>query len=226
MTTRRDLFRIAGSAALMLAAGSAFAQATPAPTVGAALPGAAVSSSGIVVVEVANLYCDRCRQVNDHFPRLQKAAEAAGLELRFAPVSWEGQSVWPDRVYYAARDLYPATAHLIRDMLFDGIQREGMAFENLPQVLAHFERKQLPQRALEFDPNFNLAQVADRAATDDVLYSEMKAGRLVQLSTASEVPVFVWLRDGNVIKALSPRDARDPLALVQLVLRELANPTN
>jgi hypothetical protein len=33
--------------------------------------------------------------------------------------------------------------------------------------------------------------------------------------------VFVWVKDGLVIKALSPRDAPEPIALVQLTYREL-----
>lgn len=222
MILRRDFLRVASGAALALLSSSAMAQT--APLVGTALPGAP-SGSGIVVVELANLFCDRCRQVNDHYPRLQRAAQAAGIEMRFAPVAWEGQSMWPDRVYYANRDLYPATEHLVRDALFDAIQREGLAFEDLPQVLAYFERKQLNQRGLDLDRNYSLAQVAQRAASDDVLYSEMKAGRLVELSGASEVPIFAWLKNGEVMNALSPRDAADPLALVQLVMRELSNPT-
>lgn len=215
MTSRRDLFRIAAGTALMLATGASFGQAAPQPP----------SSSGVVIVELANLYCDRCRRVNDYFPRLQKLAEEAGMSLRFAPVTWDGQSVWPDRVYYAARDLFPAAESLVRDMLFDGIQREGMAFENLPQVLAYFERKQLTQRALAFDPKFNVAEVAARAAQDDVLNSEVKAARLVVMSAASDVPIFVWLREGEIIKTMSPRDNQDPLALVQLVQREITSPT-
>lgn len=219
MTSRRNFIRFTG-AALMLATGGVLAQ--EAPILGAASPGLTNSSSGIVVVELANLFCDRCRQVNDHYPRLKKIAEASGIELRFAPLTWEGQSMWPSRVFYAVRDLYPAAEQLVRDALFDAIQREGMAFENLPQVLAYFERKQLPQRALEFDRKFNLATVADRALNDDILYSEMKAGRLIELSMASEVPVFVWLKDGEVVKALSPRDAKEPLALVHLVQQALS----
>lgn len=222
MSTRRHLLRAAGSAAFLLSAGPALAQ--HAAVVGAPTPGVAASVDGWVLVELANFYCDRCRQVNDHFGRLQKAAQAAGGELRFAPLAWEGQSIWPDRVFYAARDLFPAADVLVRDALFEGLQGEGMPFENLPQVMAYFERKQLPQRALEFDRKFNLAQVAERAASDDVLYSEMKAGRLVELSGASEVPVFAWVHGGAVVKALSPRDAQDPIALVQLVIRELTAP--
>lgn len=175
-----------------------------------------------VVVELANFHCNRCRAVNDHFPRLRRAAEAVGLDLRFAPVAWQGQSLWPDRVYYAIRDLFPQAEGAIRDALFDGIQREGMAFEDLPQTLAYLERRQVAQRALALAPQFNLAQVADRAATDDVLLSEMKAGRLADLSGATEVPVFLWLTDGETKRVLSPRDAKEPAALVAAVQQALA----
>lgn len=184
-------------------------------------PGLPASPTGIVVVELANFHCNRCRSVNDHFDRLKTAAVAAGLDLRFAPVAWEGQSLWPDRVYYAVRDLYPEAEDLMRSAMFDGIQREGMRFEDMPQVLSYLERRQVPRLAGELGSKFNLAAVAERAMSDDVLFPEMKAGRLLDMSGADEVPVFSWIQDGNLVKTLSPRDAAEPVALVQLVHRTL-----
>mgnify|MGYP001770971000 CR=1 FL=1 len=55
--------------------------------------------------------------------------------------------------------------------------------------------------------------------------SSLKAGRLVNLSGAEQVPVFVWVQDGQVIKTLSPRDAPEPIALVQMTFRELTKTT-
>lgn len=186
-------------------------------------PGLPASPSGMVVVELLNFHCPRCRAVNDYYDTLRQAAEAQGVALRIAPAAWEGQSIWPDKVYYAARDLFPAAESLVRDALFDGIQREGLRFEELPQVLAYLERRQLPSRAKAFDPAFSLLAIADRAATDIPLFSEMKAGRLLDMSGATEVPVFVWVRDGNVVDTLSPIDAAEPGALVQRVVRKLSD---
>lgn len=184
-------------------------------------PGLPASPSGIVVVELANLHCPRCRLINDHFTRLQQAARDIGQDLRFAPVAWEGQSLWPDRVYYATRDLFPLAEGLVRDAVFDGLQREGMLFETVSQVIAYLERRQVPENALKLEPNFNLAAIAERAGSDDTMLSEAKAGRLVNMSGAVQVPVFVWVKDGQVIKSLSSRDAPEPISLVQLVYREL-----
>ena len=177
----------------------------------------------MVVVELANFFCNRCRQANDHFDRLQRAARQAGHDLRFAPVSWEGQSLWPDRAYYAARDLYPAVEPLIRHALFEGLQRDGMIFQSISQVVAYLERRQFSTQALELEPRFNLADLAERAGTDDILLAEAKAGRLVNLSGAEQVPVFVWVQDGELIKTRSHRDANDVIGLVQLVYRDLIN---
>jgi hypothetical protein len=184
-------------------------------------PGLPASASGIVVVQLANFHCPRCRNVNDHFERLHQAALDAGHDLRFAPVVWEGQSLWPDRVYYATRDLFPQAESLVRDAMFDGLQREGMLFESITQVIAYLERRQIPEKALKVNPQFSLAAVAERAGTDDTMMSEAKAGRLANMSGAEEVPVFVWVQDGQVIKTISPRDAAEPIALVQLTYREL-----
>ncbi len=221
MPSRRSILGALGGALLLASSGS-FAQAASSPDAAAPLkglpsPGTSVSATGTVIVELANFHCDRSRRVNDHFGRLKTAAQAAGMDLRFAPVAWKGDSIWPDRVYYATRDLYPAAEELVRETLFDGIQREGMGFEDIAQVMAYLDRRQIAARALDLDGTFSLAKVADRAANDDVLYSEMKAGRLVDLSAATEVPIFLWLKDGEVVKAVSAKPGTDPLDLVQQV---------
>ena len=166
---RRNFMSSIGLAALAAATGTAMAQSTS--------PGLRASASGIVVVELANFHCNRCRNVNDHFDRLKQAALDAGMDLRFAPVAWDDQSIWPDRVYYSVRDLYPEAEAMVRLAMFDGIQREGMRFEDMPQVLSYLERRQVPRQAAELGSKFNLANVAERALTDDVLFPEMKAGR-------------------------------------------------
>lgn len=188
-------------------------------------PGLPASPSGVVVVMLANLFCPRCRAVNDQFDRLKQAARDGGNDLRFAPVSWKGQTLWPDRAYYATRDLYPAAEGLIRNAMFDGLQREGMIFEDITQIMAYLQRRQTADDAVKLDPNFNLAAIADRAITDEVMLSEAKAGRLVGMSGAEEVPVFVWVKDGQVVKALSPRDDADPVGLAQRVYSELIKNT-
>ncbi len=214
---RRDFMRAGVAAGLLMPTLGAWAQARYNYS-----PGLNASPSGVVVVELANFYCNRCRTANDHFERLQQTARAVGHDFRFAPVSWEGQSLWPDRVYYATRDLFPAAEALVRNAMFDGLQREGMIFESVTQIIAYLERRQVLEAALALDPNFNLAAIAERAATDVTMLAEAKAGRLVNLSGAQEVPVFVWVRDGEVIKTLSPSNAPDAIGLVQMVYRELA----
>lgn len=211
---RRQFLRAGVTGLAMLPAARALAQYSTSP-------GLPASASGIVIVELANFYCNRCRTVNDHFERLQQTARAVGHDMRFAPVVWEGQSLWPDRTYYATRDLFPETEALVRNAMFDGLQREGMLFESVSQVLAYLERRQVPEKALKLNPKFSLAAIAERAASDDTMVSEAKAGRLVNMSGAEEVPVFVWVQDGQVIKTISPRDAAEPIGLVQLTYREL-----
>lgn len=211
---KRRAFLQATAAAALSPVGTAWAQYNRSP-------GLPASPSGIVVVELANFYCNRCRQANDHFDRLQRAARLAGHDLRFAPVSWEGQSLWPDRAYYATRDLYPALEPLMRHALFEGLQRDGMIFQSISQVVAYLERRQFAQQVLELEPRFNLADLAEKAGTDDVLLAEAKAGRLVNLSGAQQVPVFVWVQDGELIKTRSTRDANDVIGLVQLVYQDL-----
>lgn len=176
----------------------------------------------IAVVELINFQCPRCRAVNDQYDRLKAAADQAGVDFRVAPVAWSNQSLWPDRVFYAARDLFPGTESLIRDELFGGIQTDGLRFDEVSQVVSYFERRQIERKARAIHPKFNLLDVVDRAITDLPLFSELKALRLAELSGATEVPVFIWIKEGEIIKTISPADAAEANPLVLKVHQAIA----
>lgn len=179
------------------------------------------AAPGPVIVELVNFQCSRCREVNDHWERLDAAVRAQDGLLRFAPVAWDNQSLWPDRIYYATRDLFPAAEWVVRNALFDGMQREGQRFDELEQVLAYFERRQLVQQLSAKQVRFDLLALADYAASDTVLLAEAKAARLLSLTGASAVPVFAWVAEGEVTHVISPADASEPVALVHRVLQKI-----
>lgn len=187
-----------------------------------ASPGQTPSPSNVVLLELINFHCTRCRAVNDSVERLHTAAAEVGIDFRVAPVAWDRQSLWPVRVYYATRDIFPNAEGMIRTALFDGIQREGLAFENLEQTVAYLERRLIPKRGQALYSNFSLVPIAERAVTESVLLSDAKAGRLLELSGAQEVPVFLWIKGGDIAHMISPQDASDPGSLVRLVLQTLA----
>lgn len=211
---RRSLIAALGLVSLMYGVGANAQSAAPAP-------GLNPSTSGVVLVEVANFHCPVCRVVNDHYERIRQSAAQAGVAFHFAPVTWDNHSPWPDRVYYATRDVAPAVAGLVREYLFDGVQRELQRFEDLSQVIAYLERRSVPELALKLDPNFSLANVAQRAATDDTVLSGMKAGRLLVLTHAERVPAFAWVKDGEVIDTVFPAEGEEPHSVVTRVLRKL-----
>jgi hypothetical protein len=213
---RRSLLSMtcAGLFSALLYIPGAFAQETS--------PGLPASPSGVVVVELINLHCPRCRAVNDSEPLLKRAALAAGEDLRIAPIAYTDQSPWPDRVYYSARDLYPGSEDLIRDTLFDGIQTDGLEFEDLPQVLSYLQSNGVTDKLAAKFPNFSLNAIADQANSDAPMFSEGKAARLVQQSGADAVPVFLWIKDGQIIDAISPKnDDEGGPQLVQEVMHKL-----
>lgn len=174
-----------------------------------------------ILLEVVNFHCPRCRAVNDYLPQIEAQAANLKLPVRVAPLAWEGQSLWPDRVYYATRDLFPGTEAVMRDAFFDGIQGEGLAFDDLPEVLSFIQTRGLLPQLVRVDPKFNLEALADYATSNAPLVSEMKAGRLVGLSMAQEVPVFIWIGDGKILHTITPADAADPGSLVKKVLAQL-----
>lgn len=183
-----------------------------------------VKLTGVTLVELANFTCSRCNAVNAHYPRIQEAALAANVDLVFAPVTWENGTLWPDRVYYAIRDLYPVLEPLVRDSIFYGIHEEGQAFETLSQVIAYLERRELTEQARSSAPDFDLAKVSAKADSNDPLYSEIKAGRLLDTTGAQEVPVFLWIGGGKVLGVVTPEQAPDAPALVSVVIQKLNNP--
>jgi len=175
----------------------------------------------VTVVEIANFYCSRCYGVNGYFERLTQAAYEGKVDLLFAPVTWEGQSLWPSRAYYAMRDLYPRTESLVRDTLFHGIHAEGQIFETISQVRQYFERKGLLETASDLVPGFKWEAAAERAEGDEPLYSELRAGRLIDLANVEEVPSFLWLGDGRIADMVTPADSTEPGQIATLVTRKL-----
>lgn len=187
-----------------------------------AAPAPLIADGRTVLVEIINFHCPRCRALNDSYAELATAAKEANIPFRVVPATWQGQSLWPSRVYYAVRDLYPGLEGVIRDALFEGIQQEGQAFEELPQVIAYLERLKLPLRIKAVLPEFDLLAVADRAASDAPLISEVKVSMLIEQSGATAVPVFAWVRDGKVVHVLSPDDAPEPGPLARKVIQTLS----
>lgn len=170
------------------------------------------------IIEIANFHCSRCRAVNDNFERVQKAALAKKIDLVFAPAAWEGQTPFPNRVYYSLRDLYPAAEPIVRDTLFSGIHDEGQPFETLMQVVTYFDRKGVSDKILELYPSFTWAEAIERAESNEPLYSEIKAGQLIELGGVEEVPTFLWLGDAKISHVISPRDAPEAGRIVSLVV--------
>lgn len=175
-----------------------------------------------VLVEIINFHCPRCKAVNEHYVQIATAAKEANIPFRVVPATWQGQSLWPSRFYYASRDLYPGLENTIRDALFQGIQEEGLAFEELPQVISYLERLKLPQRIKAVLPEFDLLAVAERAASDEPLLSEVKVSMLIEQTGATAVPVFAWVREGKVVHVLSPDDAAEPAPLTRKVIQALS----
>ncbi len=178
--------------------------------------------SGFAIVEIANFECGRCASVNQQFARIEAAARAKHIDLRFAPAAWKGQSLWPDRVYYAARDTFPKVTSLVRDALFQGIHVQGQPFESLAQVRAYFDQESILKKALALDAGFNWEAVAKVADGDAPLWSEVKASRLIDEAMVEETPSFIWLGDGKVYKTVTPKQANEAGALVNTVLQAIA----
>lgn len=185
-------------------------------------PGLPSSPSGLVVLELANFGCSRCNAVNAHYPRMHRVARDLGVDLRFAPIAWVGQSIWPDRVYYAGRDLYPLAEGHFRDAFFMALHTDGMRFENVDQAQAYLARKQVTEAIKGLYPDFSLEAVIERAKTDDVMISEGKAIRLLEQSAATEMPAFLWITGGEVVHTILAEQVNgDPRALVNLVISTL-----
>ena len=182
---------------------------------------AAQSTGSIALVQLINFQCTRSRAVDGQLEKIERAAAQAGQLFRCAPVAWQGQSLWPDRFYYAIRALYPATEYLIRERIFDGIQRDGLKFEDLPQVIAYMERRRVFEAISSKIPDFRLDAVAERAGSDEPLLSEYKATLLLDKAAPIGVPVFLWLKGGNVFRMVSPADAAEPVPLVNLAMNTI-----
>lgn len=191
----------------------------------AVVPGFAFSQKSLglptTLVEIFNFRCSRSRGVSDWSSKIQAAATEVGVGYRPAPISWEAQYLWVDRFYYATRELYPEVAQLIRESLFSGIHDTGQAFEDLPQIMAYLQTSKTDVRAAQISKEFNLVDLLDRAQSDDTLYPIAKVVRLLELTNAQEVPIFLWVTGGEIAKVISPSDASEPHTLARRVIAEL-----
>lgn len=181
----------------------------------------AVKPKLITIVEVANFQCSICRAMNDHYGRIVAQAAEKQIDVRFAPVAWEGQSLWPNRVYYSMRDLYPQSEKLVRDAIFTGIHDEGQPFETLMQVVTYLEGKNIPTLLQEKGVRLDWGDVVRRAEGNEPLFSEIRAGQLIELAGVEEVPSFIWLKDAKVDKLISPTQAPEVGRLASLVIKTI-----
>ena len=207
MNRRRALQALAGGAAVICAQ-NVFSQSSP----------------DIVVVQVANFMCSNSRQVNLQYDRILAACNYAGVGFRFAPVTWQDQSEWPARIYYAVRNLYPKAESVLRDALFDGMQRKGLAFETVSQVMAHLTNNQLDVAATKLEPSFNLATIVQASAKEDIEVSMLRAIRLTALSEVEMLPSFLWIQGGEIIKVLDGNAAPSPANLASLFVKTVTTP--
>lgn len=175
----------------------------------------------LTVVELANFYCSRCYAVNAFFGDMQRVSYDAQIDLLFAPMSWNDQSEWPTRVYYAARDVYPRLEPLVRDGIFAGIHQDGLPFESLSQVGAYLDRQGIFEQARVQYPDFDWMRIATVADSDEPMYAQARAVRLVEVSGIEEVPAFLWIGDSRVIRVLAADQLPEPRALSTQILNQL-----
>jgi len=119
------------------------------------------------------------------------------------------------------RALYPGSEHAARDVIFEGIHKEGHRFETLDQIVVYLKRFEVFKRAQALHPRFALDALRTHVDSDAPLAAEIRAIRLLEQSAAEEVPVFVWVENGLMTQVISPAQAAEPGALVQRVMGRL-----
>jgi hypothetical protein len=218
--TRRKLL-LAGAALLPMAAFAKTAEKPGGASTSFPAP-KAPPKTGYTIVEIANFQCTRCAGVNTQYSRLRDEAGKKKIDLLFSPAAWQGQSLWPDRVYYAARDLYPRAQDVVRDAIFKGIHQQGQPFEALVQVRAYFEHEKIIEAAQKADKAFDWKQVEAKANSDDPLWAEVRVSKLIDLAFVTQTPAFLWLGDGQLYKAVNPKAVDTAGEVVNLVLQQIA----
>ena len=192
------------------------------------LPGISLSpkqGESLTVVMLANFKCGNSGQANFQVDRVRESCLKAKIGFRFAPVSPEAHSPWPDRIYYTVRDFYPAAETLVRNALFDGMQNKGLPFESMSQVLAYFMNSSIDAEAIKLDPAFDLAKIASVCSGDEIEFIRSKAARLGALCERTILPVFLWIKNGEIAKELSPEDHPSIPTLINTVVKTILQPT-
>ena len=184
------------------------------------------NQDSVSLVMLVNFFCANSYQANFQTARIVESCQIGKIGFRFAPVSQEPQTPWPDRIYYTVREMYPLTEPLVRNALFEGTQKKGLPFESMSQVLTYLMNTGVDKKALEIDRQFDLSKIANICTADEIDFIRFKAIRLSIICEKSILPVFLWLKNGEIIKELSPEDHPNVPILVNNVVKSIIKPNH
>lgn len=157
-------------------------------------PSILLAGNPAYIVEIANFSCPHCAAMERHYEEIERAAEATGGSLSFAPISWGDQSDWRDRFYYSAAINNKADAELIRRSIYRAAAQSGQPLENIYQV-----KEWLLQ---DVGNLINIDEIQEGAYDEDVEAALEKTKRLIAISGIQSVPSYIIIRDGAVIKSI------------------------
>lgn len=143
----------------------------------------AANDRPVALVEFASFDCPHCQAMEQHHLSIQAAAEAAGLEYRYAPLpSHTGlERAWRERAFYASRSI-PGVANDVRKA-FLSAGETGIPLKDYDDVLAHLQL---------YVPQVRWDEFADDHISDPSSVEAIeRAARLAGRAGLREYPAFV-----------------------------------
>jgi len=175
------------------------------------------AQAAVSVVKVVNFSCQYCKSSESMDAPIRQAVEAAGGKLVYAAMPADNNSDGSrERMYYAARDAYPAQEPRIRAALYKGAQDVGYPLASAVQT-AEWLGTELA------DLNYDWLRVARVADEGDAVSAFQRAIRLAVQSGVQVLPSYVVVKDGAVIQTLDVQSGGGNYsALRQAVLDSVA----
>lgn len=183
-----------------------------------ALAGVAhAQASEIDVVKIMNFGCPYCRAAESIDGYIKQEVEASGGKFVWAPVPvLKDDSGLSSEAYYAARDIDPAFGEAFKTSMYKATQDMQIALNTQMDIYTWIQQD-LPQYSGDFQKLFQLA-AAPKAEKSVAL-----AFRIAQQAGVSDLPGYVFLKDGQVVGLVDRTSAGggSPSQIRLAVMKEL-----
>ncbi len=174
--------------------------------------------SPIDVVKIISFECPHCAASNSFDNTLRREIKPYKGRLVIAPVSPQVETNAKDRVFYSVKKINEDASFVVKDQIFRAYHEFDLKFEDTFQV-EEWVKQELQNTTFN---NLDWETISKLYFSDDVTTAMIKAYQLIVKNDLENLPVYVYLKDGKVIKVVDYSDDKGIRGLKEDVFNEYA----